>query len=90
MLVVLDNSESDYEKPNLDSPPPIARLFVFDFSSSDTASQPVSFNEWNLLQYEATYSMTMASLAGTDITLSPSQFQTPNPARIVEVIIDCF
>ncbi|KAK2955174.1 hypothetical protein BLNAU_9903 [Blattamonas nauphoetae] len=88
MLVVLDNSGSDYEKPNLDSPPPIARLFVFDFSSSDTASQSVLFNEWNLLQYEANYSMTMASLAGTDITLSPSLLQTPNPARIVEVITD--
>ncbi|KAK2955173.1 hypothetical protein BLNAU_9902 [Blattamonas nauphoetae] len=89
MLVVLDNSGSDYEKPNLDSPPPIARLFVFDFSSSQTASQSVLFNEWNLLQYEANYSMTMAWLVKTDITLSPSLLQTPNPARIVEVITDC-
>ncbi|KAK2954345.1 hypothetical protein BLNAU_10677 [Blattamonas nauphoetae] len=89
MLDVLDhNSASVYEKPNLDSPPPIARLFVFDFSSSQTASQPVSINEWNLLQYEANYSMTMASLAGTDITLSSSNIETPNPARIVEVITD--
>ncbi|KAK2956358.1 hypothetical protein BLNAU_8725 [Blattamonas nauphoetae] len=86
MLVVLDNSESDYEKPNLDSPPAIARLFVFDLSSSTTASQSVLFNEWNLLQYESNYSISIASLVGTDITLSSSLIETPNPARIVEVI----
>ncbi|KAK2949508.1 hypothetical protein BLNAU_15596 [Blattamonas nauphoetae] len=88
MLVVLDNCLSDYEKPNLDSPPPIARLFVFDFASSQTASQSVLLSEWNLLQYESNYSISIASLAGTDITLSPSLLQTPNPTRIVEVITD--
>ncbi|KAK2954296.1 hypothetical protein BLNAU_10795 [Blattamonas nauphoetae] len=77
MLVVLDNSLSDYEKPNVDSPPPIARLFVFDFTTpSTTSSQSILFNEWNTLQYESNYSISSASLHNTDISVSPSVLQT--------------
>ncbi|KAK2941847.1 hypothetical protein BLNAU_23238 [Blattamonas nauphoetae] len=89
ILILLENKENGYQRPNADSPPPITRLFMFDFSTtSTTSSKPVLFGEWNLLQYEANYSVTISSLAGTDIALSPSLLETPNPARIVEVITD--
>ncbi|KAK2945165.1 hypothetical protein BLNAU_19904 [Blattamonas nauphoetae] len=89
MLVVVDNSLSDYEKPNVDSPPPIARLFVFDFSTpSTTSSQSIKFNEWNTLQYESYYTIPSAFLHNADISVSPSVLQTPNPPRIVEVLTD--
>ncbi|KAK2954503.1 hypothetical protein BLNAU_10523 [Blattamonas nauphoetae] len=86
VLVVLDNSLSDYEQPTSNSPPPIARLFVFDFAASETSkSQSVQINEWSFLQYESNYSITVASLIGANITLSfDSLLQTPNPPRIVE------
>ncbi|KAK2945168.1 hypothetical protein BLNAU_19907 [Blattamonas nauphoetae] len=89
MLVVVDNSLSDYEKPNVDSPPPIARLFVFDFTTpSTTSSQSIKFNEWNTLQYESNYSISSAFLHNTDISASSSLIQTPNPPRIVKVLTD--
>ncbi|KAK2940109.1 hypothetical protein BLNAU_24979 [Blattamonas nauphoetae] len=89
LLVVLDNKpaeESNYEQPTSRSPPPIGRLFVLDFASGETSkSQSVPINEWSFLQYESNYSITVASLAGANITQSFSSILvTPNPRRIVE------
>ncbi|KAK2940141.1 hypothetical protein BLNAU_24955 [Blattamonas nauphoetae] len=89
LLVVLDNKpaeESNYEQPTSRSPPPIGRLFVLDFGSGETSkSQSVPINEWSFLQYESNYSITVASLAGANITQSFSSILvTPNPSRIVE------
>ncbi|KAK2959545.1 hypothetical protein BLNAU_5594 [Blattamonas nauphoetae] len=86
ILVVLDNSLSEYEKPTFNSPPPIARLFVFDFASGELSkSQTFQISEWNLLQYESNYSITIPFLIGAKNTHTfDYNFSTPNPPRIVE------
>ncbi|KAK2961642.1 hypothetical protein BLNAU_3440 [Blattamonas nauphoetae] len=86
LLVVLDNSGSQYEMPNVDSPPPIDRLIIFDFPTpSTTSSQSILFNEWNTLQYESNFTVMLQFLYGASLSLLPS-LRTPNPPRIVELL----
>ncbi|KAK2946162.1 hypothetical protein BLNAU_18906 [Blattamonas nauphoetae] len=94
MLVVVDNT-NNHEPPNtksspphVNSPPAIARLLTFDFSSSiESATQTVSFGEWEELQYESEYCVMSTSIANTRLSIPPSiALTTPNPARIVQVV----
>ncbi|KAK2949957.1 hypothetical protein BLNAU_15099 [Blattamonas nauphoetae] len=87
MFVLVDNTNK-YTQPNDDSPPAIARLLTFDFSSStESASQTVSFGEWEVLQYESEYRVIGLSIANTRLsTPSSITLTTPNPPRIVQVI----
>ncbi|KAK2947380.1 hypothetical protein BLNAU_17700 [Blattamonas nauphoetae] len=87
MFVLVDNS-NNHERPNSDSPPTIGRLLTFDFSSStDSATQEVSFGEWEELQYQSKYCVISSSIVNTRLS-NPSSIAltTPNPARIVQVV----
>ncbi|KAK2945219.1 hypothetical protein BLNAU_19859 [Blattamonas nauphoetae] len=85
MLVLVDNP--NHERPNDDSPPAIARLLTFDFSTSTkSATQEVSFGDWEKLQYESEYCVIAASITNTRLTIPPSiTLTTPNPPRIVQI-----
>ncbi|KAK2948068.1 hypothetical protein BLNAU_17015 [Blattamonas nauphoetae] len=87
MLVLVDNTNK-HEPPNVDSPPTIARLLTFDFSTStESATQEVSFGEWEELQYESEYCVIGSSIAKTRLSFSSSlALTTPNPARIVQIV----
>ncbi|KAK2945466.1 hypothetical protein BLNAU_19595 [Blattamonas nauphoetae] len=87
MLVLVDNT-NNHEPPNDDSPPAIARLLTFDFSTSiESAAQTVSFGEWEELQYESKYCVIGSWIAKTSLSFSSSiGLTTPNPARIVEIV----
>ncbi|KAK2948049.1 hypothetical protein BLNAU_16996 [Blattamonas nauphoetae] len=87
ILVLVDNTDQ-HESPNDDSPPTIARLLTFDFSSSiDSVTQTVSFGEWEELQYESEYCVIGSSIAKTRLSFSSTiALTTPNPARIVQLV----
>ncbi|KAK2954809.1 hypothetical protein BLNAU_10294 [Blattamonas nauphoetae] len=87
MLVLVDNT-NNHEPPSDDSPTAIARLLIFDFiSSTESATQEVSFGEWEELQYESEYCVIGSSIAKTRLSFSSSiALTTPNPARIVQLV----
>ncbi|KAK2941992.1 hypothetical protein BLNAU_23093 [Blattamonas nauphoetae] len=87
MLVLVDNT-NNHEPPNVDSPPTIGRLLIFDFiSSTESATQEVSFGEWGELQYESKYCVVGSWIQKTRLSFSSSiALTTPNPARIVQII----
>ncbi|KAK2963689.1 hypothetical protein BLNAU_1254 [Blattamonas nauphoetae] len=93
MFVLMDNTDN-YTPPNVgsiapqtNSPPAIARLLIFDFSSStESATQTVSFGDWEELQYESEYCVVGASIANTRLSiLSSIVLTTPNPPRIIQI-----
>ncbi|KAK2941996.1 hypothetical protein BLNAU_23097 [Blattamonas nauphoetae] len=86
MLVLVDNT-NNHEPPNDDSSPAIGRLLTFEFiSSTDSATQEVSFGEWEKLQYGSIYCVIGSSIAKTRLSFSSIGLTTPNPARIVQLV----
>ncbi|KAK2942676.1 hypothetical protein BLNAU_22403 [Blattamonas nauphoetae] len=81
MFVLVDNS-NNHERPNSDSPPTIGRLLAFDFSSStDSATQEVSFGEWEELQYQSKYCVISSSIANTRLS-NPSSIALTTPETL--------
>ncbi|KAK2943840.1 hypothetical protein BLNAU_21231 [Blattamonas nauphoetae] len=83
VLMLIDDTNA-YEKPNDDSPPSINRMISFDFSSDSTSLEcELSFGEWELLQYEANYSLVAFGWKESIVDTNNAVLATPNPPRIV-------
>ncbi|KAK2962969.1 hypothetical protein BLNAU_1992 [Blattamonas nauphoetae] len=86
VLMLVDNTDN-YEMPNEDSPPPINRLISFDFSPDSTSTESeLSFGEWEVLQYEANYSLITFGWKEWIVDTDDAVLTTPNPPRIVRAM----
>ncbi|KAK2962930.1 hypothetical protein BLNAU_1953 [Blattamonas nauphoetae] len=88
VLMLVDNTDN-YEIPNDDSPPPITRMVSFDFSPDSTSAESdLSFGEWEVLQYEANYSLVSFGWKDSIIDTNGAVLTTPNPPRIVRAMCE--
>ncbi|KAK2945812.1 hypothetical protein BLNAU_19237 [Blattamonas nauphoetae] len=87
-LMLFDNT-NNYEMPNDDSPPAINRMISFDFSSDSSSPEfTLSFGEWELLQYEANYSLVTFGFKQSIVDVDTIILTTPNPPRIIRAICE--
>ncbi|KAK2962967.1 hypothetical protein BLNAU_1990 [Blattamonas nauphoetae] len=88
VLVLVDNT-GNYEMPNDDSPPPITRMISFDFSADSTSAEcELSFGEWEVLQYEANYSLVTFGWKESIVDTNGAVLTTPNPPRVVRAVCE--
>ncbi|KAK2960116.1 hypothetical protein BLNAU_4999 [Blattamonas nauphoetae] len=79
MLVLVDNTDSDSERP-ANSAPAIQRLLSFAFaSSSTTSSLTVTCGDWEILQLGQTYSVIGSSINGTNLSSNSLTLVMPHP-----------
>ncbi|KAK2962985.1 hypothetical protein BLNAU_2008 [Blattamonas nauphoetae] len=88
VLVLIDNTDN-YEMPNDDSPPPITRMVSFDFSPDSTSAESeLSFGTWEILQFDANYSLVTLGWKDSIVSTHDAVITTPNPPRIVRAMCE--
>ncbi|KAK2963069.1 hypothetical protein BLNAU_2092 [Blattamonas nauphoetae] len=88
VLVLVDNTDN-YEMPNDESPPPLSRMISFDFTPDSTSAEStLSFGEWEVLQYEANYSLVTFGWKESIVDTNGAILTTPNPPRIVRAMCE--